>query len=336
MAQRAWGDALVNISTTYDQQGFAAAKLVAERVIDSAYGYQYGPVLFKPTLAYGSQTFRTTRAGALAYFVGGDAAYPDDKGFALKHWRKVEIQNAAIFRDVSVASTVGNVILTDMNGTETEVDKTWQFLKGADGKLRIVGHHSSLPYLPTSTATVTEAELLAAQKAWGDALVNISTTYDQQGFAAAKLVAERVIDSAYGYQYGPVLFKPTLATGDQTFRTTRAGALAYFVGGDPAFPGDTGFALKHWRKVEMKNAAIFRDGSTGTTVGNVILTDKAGQVTTVDKTWTFFKAQDGKLWIVAHHSSLPYVPGPISAAAPGLYWPRVTVFAALASALLSQ
>ena len=40
----------------------------------------------------------------------------------------------------------------------------------------------------------------------------------------------------YGYQFGPVLFKPTLTAAPQTFRTTRDGALAYFVGGDPNYP----------------------------------------------------------------------------------------------------
>ena len=78
--------------------------------------------------------------------------------------------------------------------------------------------------------------------------------------AAAKALAEKVIDSAYGYQMGAVLFKPTLTTNPQTFRTTRAGALAYFVGGDPSFPKDTGFALKGWRKVDVNNAAIFIAG----------------------------------------------------------------------------
>jgi hypothetical protein len=31
-----------------------------------------------------------------------------------------------------------------------------------------------------------------------------------------------VLDSAYGYRQGPVLFKPTLAGGEQTFRTSLA------------------------------------------------------------------------------------------------------------------
>jgi hypothetical protein len=147
---------------------------------------------------------------------------------------------------------------------------------------------------------------LAAQKAWGEALVAISTTYDTKGFVAAKALAEKVIDSAYGYQFGTVLFKPTLTVAPQTFRTTRAGALAYFVGGDPAFPMDKGFALNGWRSVEIKNAGVFVAGDTATTMGNVMITNKDGKVTTVDKTWQFFKDDNGKLRIILHHSSLPY------------------------------
>jgi hypothetical protein len=153
---------------------------------------------------------------------------------------------------------------------------------------------------------ITESEVLAAQKAWGEALVAISTTYDTQGIKAAKALAEKVIDEAYGYQFGTVLFKPTLTVAPQTFRTTRAGALAYFVGGDSAFPKDSGFALKGWRKVEIKNAGIFISGNTATTMGNVMITNKEGKTTTVDKTWQFMKDDNGKLRIILHHSSLPY------------------------------
>jgi hypothetical protein len=154
--------------------------------------------------------------------------------------------------------------------------------------------------------SISETEVLAAQKAWGGALVAISSTYETKGFQTAKALAENVIDAAYGYQFGPVLFKPTLTVAPQTFRTTRAGALAYFVGGDPAFPMDKGFALKGWRKVEIKNSAIFISGNTATTMGNVMITNKEGKVTTVDKTWQFIKDDKGKLRIMVHHSSLPY------------------------------
>jgi hypothetical protein len=155
---------------------------------------------------------------------------------------------------------------------------------------------------------ITEADVIAAQNAWGDALVSISRTYDEEGFEAAKKLAGEVLDSAYAYQMGPVLFKPTLTVSPQTFRTTREGALAYFVGGDANFPKDTGFALNGWQSYEIKNAGIFIDGNTAISMGNVMLTNKDGNVTTVDKTWGYLRDKDGALRIVLHHSSLPYTP----------------------------
>merc|ERR1712217_366802 len=102
-----------------------------------------------------------------------------------------------------------------------------------------------------------------------------------------------------------VLYKPTMAGGKQTFRTTREGCLSYFVGGNPKYPNDHGFGLKGWRKVEIVNSAIYRSGDTAVAMGNFHFTDKAGKVTTVDKTFGYIKRW-GKLRIVLHHSSLPY------------------------------
>lgn len=153
---------------------------------------------------------------------------------------------------------------------------------------------------------ISEADVVAAQKAWCNALVNISQTHARSGQAAAKALAEQVIDAAYAYQMGAVLFKPTLTTKPQTFRTTRAGALAYFVGGDAQFPKDTGFALKGWNKCEAKNAGIFITGRSAASMGNVSITNAKGEVTTVDKTWMFVKDDRGQLRIALHHSSLPF------------------------------
>jgi hypothetical protein len=162
---------------------------------------------------------------------------------------------------------------------------------------------------PVARAAITEAEVLAAQQAWGNALVQISRDYESGGIVAATATANAVLDAAYGYNLGPVLFKPTLTVAPQTFRTTREGALAYFVGNNPAFPEDTGFALKGWRSVSVTNAAIRIDGDNAQTMGKVRLTDRTGAVTEVDKTWGYKKDAQGVLRIVLHHSSLPYTPG---------------------------
>lgn len=153
---------------------------------------------------------------------------------------------------------------------------------------------------------ITETEVLAAQAAWCDALVQISTTHARDGQAAARKLAEAVIDEAYAYQLGAVLFKPTLATNPQTFRTTRDGALSYFVAGDAAYPNDSGFALKGWTACEPDTAGIFITGHSAMTLGKVHFTAGDGSVTTVDKTWGFVKDAAGRLRIVLHHSSLEY------------------------------
>ena len=160
---------------------------------------------------------------------------------------------------------------------------------------------------PVFNRAISETEVLAAQKAWCTALVSISDE-GKKSQAAAKALAEKVIDTAYAYQLGPVLFNPTLTSGKDTFRLTRDGALSYFVGGDTKYPTDSGFALKDWRKCEIKNAGIVITGNSAMTLGNVMVTDGANKTTTVDKTWGYIKDDKGALRIVLHHSSLPYQP----------------------------
>ena len=150
-AQQAWCDALVKIGKLKEEGG--DYKAYAEQVLSTAYNYDSGKVFFKPTLAFGEQTFRNTKKGALAYFIGGDPDYPNDKGFALTPWVKARYDNAGPNNEGiqiygSVAITMGNVWVTDKSGKEVMVDKTWVFKKGKDGKLRIIVHKSALPFSP--------------------------------------------------------------------------------------------------------------------------------------------------------------------------------------------
>jgi hypothetical protein len=153
-AQQAWCDALVKIGKLKEEGG--DYKAYAEQVLSDAYNYDHGKVFFKPTLAYGAQTFRNDKKGALAYFVGGDSDYPNDNGFALKPWVKARYDNAGDKNDGiqiygSVAITMGNVWVTDKDGNEVMVDKTWVFKKGKDGKLRFIVHKSALPFAPNAS-----------------------------------------------------------------------------------------------------------------------------------------------------------------------------------------
>lgn len=155
---------------------------------------------------------------------------------------------------------------------------------------------------------ITEAELDQARINWGDALVAIAKAYEADGIDGARAVANDALDAAYGYNLGPVMFKPTMASGDQTFRPTKKGALSYFVGHDPDFPLDGGFGLKGWRECRSETSAFFIEGDAAMWMGWVIMTDKDNNVTKVDKSWGYKKDADGTLRIVLHHSSFPYVP----------------------------
>lgn len=145
-AQKVWGEAVVQISKDFETGGLNKAKNTAQAALDAAYAYDMGPVLFKPTLAAKPQNIRSTEEGALAYFVGGNKSFPNDSGFALKGWRSVESKNSVIYLNGATALTMGNVFFTDKDGKVTVVDKTWGYVKDSAGNVKIVLHHSSLPY----------------------------------------------------------------------------------------------------------------------------------------------------------------------------------------------
>ena len=145
-ARQIWGNALIAISKAFEEAGIDAARVAANHTLDAAYGFELGQVLFKPTFACGKQTFRTTRDGALAYFLGHSAEYPEDAGFGIQGWRSVDSETAASFIQGDVAMWMGWVMCTDKNGDVTKVDKSWGYKKDEKGTLRIVLHHSSLPY----------------------------------------------------------------------------------------------------------------------------------------------------------------------------------------------
>ncbi|MEE4208043.1 MAG: phosphoribosyl-AMP cyclohydrolase, partial [Parvularcula sp.] len=115
------------------------------------------------------------------------------------------------------------------------------------------------------------------------------------------------IDQFYAYDLSLVLFKPTLASVDQ-FRTSFDSALSYFVGGNPTYPEDKGFAIKPWSKVRWKNVGITNNSCTmAVAMGNYYFTPVGGgEETKVEYTFGYIRGNDGALKIVVHQSSVPY------------------------------
>merc|ERR1719405_418774 len=105
----------------------------------------------------------------------------------------------------------------------------------------------------------------AAQKAWGDGIVNIAAVHKSSGDYVQ--AATDHINTLYAYGLSPVLFKPTLAAQEQ-FRGTFAKALSYFVASNDACPEDEGFAIKGWTAVRFENVDIITAGDWGMAMGN--------------------------------------------------------------------
>ncbi len=156
------------------------------------------------------------------------------------------------------------------------------------------------------TKTITEQEVLEAQKVWGEGIVKIGNVYTDKG--DYKAAAEKHIDELYGYNLGEVLFKPTLASEKQ-FRTTKEGALSYFVGHDDNYPEDLGFAIKPWSNVRWESTGIKTEGNMAIAMGNYFFTPaKGGDEVKVEYTFAYTKDDEGKLRIIMHSSHLPYSP----------------------------
>ena len=166
------------------------------------------------------------------------------------------------------------------------------------------------PAVQVFSTAITEAEVSQIQRGWCDGLLAISAAYQSGGYNAARAKAAAVIDAAYAFNYGPVAFKPTYATGADTFRSTREGALAYFVGPDPdvkQFGPNQGFATyRNWKSCSISNDTIQLLGNTANSMGTVTLTDSNGVKGSVEKTWTFWQPKPGVVRIIMHHSSAPF------------------------------
>ena len=154
---------------------------------------------------------------------------------------------------------------------------------------------------------ITEAELEAFQVAWGEGLVGISTAFAEGEDYVTIAVA--VLEDLYGYEYGPVLFKPTIAS-DVPFRFDWNGAASYFIGTSAPETIDedgSGFATNVWTAVDFQDDWTFvMNGETAIGMGTVVITDGEGNATTVQKSMAWFRGTDGQVRLQLHHSSVPF------------------------------
>jgi len=141
-AQEMWGDAVVAIGEAGDD-----APRIAEEAARTAYAFDLGPIQFKPTLA-AETPFRPDVEGTLSYFVGGNADYEEDGGFALRPWSNVRFDNHTVKFFDNVAIAMGHYYFTGPDDTETKVEYTKGYVKTPDDRVLIFLQDSSMPYSP--------------------------------------------------------------------------------------------------------------------------------------------------------------------------------------------
>lgn len=152
--------------------------------------------------------------------------------------------------------------------------------------------------------SITKADVLAAQKVWGEGIVAISSAHSSGG--DYKTRASQHVEDLYAYGLTDVMFKPTLAAEKQ-FRPTFEEAMSYFIGTEGT--EDSGFAIKGWTHVRWESMGVYTNAESAMAMGNYYFTAPDGSETKVEYSFGYVLDDAGKLKINLHHSSVPYSPG---------------------------
>ena len=70
------------------------------------------------------------------------------KILCILYYGKNTLLDKIVFIDSNIAMWMGWVTFCDINSKTTKVDKSWGYKPDDDGIIRIILHHSSLPYPP--------------------------------------------------------------------------------------------------------------------------------------------------------------------------------------------
>ena len=133
MLQRNWGDMVIRMGENPESASD-----------DLKYIYDFSDkIQIKPSIAY-LCPFRNDFEGTLSYYVSGNDKYPEDKGFALKRWKKISFENSSVIKYENIIIAQGNYYFTNDDVTNLKIEYTFVYYL-SDG-WRIITHHSSLPF----------------------------------------------------------------------------------------------------------------------------------------------------------------------------------------------
>ena len=133
-----WKDGVIEIGRIHIEEGDYEKS--AELFVSTHYAFDSEEVLFKPTFTK-EFIFRNSKDLALSYFIGGEVA--EDKGFALKPWEEIRLEELNIIEQDNLMVAMGTLNFKPLNLKENTLIAFTFLLIETDGSLKIKVHHSS-------------------------------------------------------------------------------------------------------------------------------------------------------------------------------------------------
>jgi len=133
-----WKDGVIEIGRIHLEGGDYEKS--AELFVSTHYAFDSEEVLFKPTFTK-EVIFRNSKDLALSYFIGGEVA--EDKGFALKPWEEIRLEELNIIEQDNLMVAMGTLNFKPLNLKENTLIAFTFLLIDMDGSLKIKVHHSS-------------------------------------------------------------------------------------------------------------------------------------------------------------------------------------------------
>ena len=133
-----WKDGVIEIGRIHLEGGDYEKS--AELFVSTHYAFDSEEVLFKPTFTK-EVIFRNSKDLALSYFIGGEVA--EDKGFALKPWEEIRLEELNIIEQDNLMVAMGTLNFKPLNLEENILIAFTFLLIDADDSLKIKVHHSS-------------------------------------------------------------------------------------------------------------------------------------------------------------------------------------------------
>ena len=133
-----WKDGVIEIGRIHLEGGDYEKS--AELFVSTHYAFDSEEVLFKPTFTK-EVIFRNSKDLALSYFIGGEVA--EDKGFALKPWEEIRLEELNTIEQDNLMVAMGTLNFKPLNLKENTLIAFTFLLIETDGSLKIKVHHSS-------------------------------------------------------------------------------------------------------------------------------------------------------------------------------------------------